>query len=50
MMVWVTLGAARPIGLATWRAIHSVAASCWVIASTICARDVVQVKDLKVLF
>jgi hypothetical protein len=35
MMVRTTHGAGRSVSLATWRAVHSVAMSCHVIASTI---------------
>jgi hypothetical protein len=35
MMVWVAHGAPRPVGLVKWRAVHSLAMSCRVIASTI---------------
>jgi hypothetical protein len=36
-MVRTTHGAGCSVSLATWRAVHSVAMSCQVIASAICA-------------
>jgi hypothetical protein len=33
MMVWSTHDVPRPIGLATWRVVHSIATSCRVIFS-----------------
>jgi hypothetical protein len=34
-MVWAAHGASHPVGLATWRVVHSIDTSCRVIASGI---------------